>query len=327
MQPLDAIFLHGSRSRGFSLIELMVGISIGLFIVYFILQGFTSASIASRNNSSSSEAMTNARYAMEFLKREIRHASSPRLLSSEGVVRNDTDPAFPLKDFGCGAGIVLLDQPIRGFTSKPYSCLSNGTSTYSVGDVLVLSRPSLQAAATDRSTSTYVANAPYVRLSYKLANPFVATASGPPTGFPDNPPWYDHALVNDIYFINSFTVSASEIPLVPSLCRLTLTTINGVTSLQREVIASNIENFIFQIGVQSTSDGSIQYKRDTTGVVWGSYIPVSVRFWLLARESEPEPGVPDSALSYTLGPVSYTPSSVTRYRRTVYSTTVALRSN
>jgi type IV pilus assembly protein PilW len=60
--------------RGFSLIEIMIGLLIGMVSVVIVLQVFSRSDVAKRITNSSNDAQINAMLALNLLEREIRHA-------------------------------------------------------------------------------------------------------------------------------------------------------------------------------------------------------------------------------------------------------------
>ncbi len=76
IRPSHPMRLH---NRGFTLVELMVAMALGLFVITVVIQGFAASSAASNTNSVVAESSTNGRHALEVLKREVRHAALHRL--------------------------------------------------------------------------------------------------------------------------------------------------------------------------------------------------------------------------------------------------------
>src|SRR4029078_6760296 len=62
------------RSGGFSLVELMVAVAIGLLIVAAMMTAFLSDSTTTRANVRFSEVQNNGRYAIDLLRRELQHS-------------------------------------------------------------------------------------------------------------------------------------------------------------------------------------------------------------------------------------------------------------
>jgi type IV pilus assembly protein PilW len=301
--------------KGFTLIELMVAIALGLVVIAAVMQGFAASTSTSGTNASVAEAGTNGRHALEVLKRETRHASLHRLVWDKSQM--NTDAALAIKNYGCGAGMV--DQLFIGITgfndTNPFSENCLGTTAkiqYARGDVMLLRRTELQPS------SAFDENAPYVRVSYGAAASFLG--AGTATAAPDYPePRFDYRLTSDVYFVNAFTNSSNESPMVPALYRLGLSS-GANPSMTATLVASNVEHFQIQFGVVDAS-GNMQYVNPSATLDWAGVR--TARLWLLVRESKPEPGLVSG--SYVLGNVTYTPND--KYRRTVQTTTIALRNN
>lgn len=293
-----------------SLIEVMIGLTLGLVLVAIVLRGFAITSGNAAVNSLVSEYQTNGRYALEVLKREVRHAGrSPLVWEATQLDINATAAAT---DFGCGAGVAtaVLDGVLASNDANPYgaTCLASGSDRqYARGDVLTLRRLGLDPV------TTYLANAPYARVSYGSGHVFLGGET--PTPLP--PPSFDYPLVNDVYFVNSFTTSASENPKVPALFRLRLGNGSNPTPVP-ELVASNVEHMQWQFAIADGS-GNLRFVNPSAVTDWSDV--VSARVWLLVRASEPEAG--HVSASYTLADVTYEPND--SFRRTVLSSTIYLR--
>jgi type IV pilus assembly protein PilW len=309
---------HQALARGFTLVELMVAIALGLAVLTVVAQGFASVASATRTNSAVAEAQTNGRHALEVLKREIRHAALHPLVWSKDQVSN-VDATLQAKNYGCGLNFVtLLTEGVTGANdSNPYatSCLADASDrTYARGDVLVLRRTALEPT----TTTNFDFGAPYVSTSYGQASLFIG--AGTATVAPALPePNLRYRLLSDVYYINSFTTSADEVPLVPALYRLRLSE-GANPQMTPELVASNVELIQVQYAVPNDA-GDLRYVNANTVTDWS--IVKTARIWLLVRESLPEPGL--SSGSYSVGDVTYTPND--HFRRTVLSTTVAVRNN
>jgi type IV pilus assembly protein PilW len=297
------------------LVELLVAMALGLFVVAVVIQGFAATTSANNTNSAVAESHTNGRHALEVLKREVRHAALHRLVwESSQFVNNDATLAA--KDYGCGTGFVTqLEQGVVGFNdSNPYdgSCLKDASDRdYARGDVVVLRRTALQAA------TAFDNGAPYVRASYGVANLFVGGTATEAPLLPE--PRFDYRLVSDVYFVNAFTTSADENPKVPALYRLTLSA-GANPTMTPELVASNVEHLQMQFAVADSS-GNVRYLNANNVTDWTAVR--TARIWLLVRDSNPEAGMVSG--KYEMGDVTYEPKD--RYRRAVYSTTIAIRNN
>ncbi len=296
--------------RGLSLIELMIGIALGLVLIAFMIRGFAASSSVSAVNSLVTEYQTNGRYALETLSREIRHAAMSPLLWEASQI--EVSPGAAAKNFGCGAGMTT--QIRQGLTaaddSNPFSstCLAAGSDRkYARGDVLTLRRLGLSPV------TVFNANAPYGRTSYGAGKVFLGGEA--PASLPA--PSFDYPAVSDVYFINEFTRAADESPKVPALYRLTLSA-GANPVLVPELVASNVEQMQFQFGI---GDGSGNVRYVGPGAVTDWSLVVTARVWLLLRASTPEGEFASS--SYSMGDFTYTPED--RFRRVVLSSTIQVR--
>src|SRR5437667_7909465 len=91
-----------SRGSGFSLVEMMVALALGLIMLAAMLDGFNSNSATGTTNTRFAEVQTNGRYATDFLRREIQHAGF--LGINNGLVQKDGTTGTT--DYGCGAGFA-----------------------------------------------------------------------------------------------------------------------------------------------------------------------------------------------------------------------------
>lgn len=298
------------QQLGLSIIELMVGIAIGLALVALMLQGFASSQATTNTSGLVSEYQTNGRYALEQLRREIRHAALSPLLWEAGQLQVSTAAAG--RNFGCGTGMYTgLMQGVQASNStNPYaaSCLATGTDrSWLQGDVLVLRRLALTPA------TTFTSGVPYARVSYGIGQIFLGQETPPDLAQPR----FDHALITDVYFINSFTNAPDETPRVPALYRLTLGPGANPTFVP-ELVASNVEHMKVEFAV-TDSAGNVRYRSPDQVTDWTTVN--AVRLWLLVRASEPESGFASG--SFAVGTLNYAPQD--NFRRVLLSSTINLR--
>jgi type IV pilus assembly protein PilW len=305
---------HHRGQRGLTLIELMVAIGLGLVVITLVLRSYATVSLNAGVNSAVSEYQTNGRYALEALKREVRHAALRPMVWDKDKQLYFT-PAALAKNYGCGPGTAtnLFAGLEASNDSNPFatSCLQAASDRkYARGDVLMVRRTDLEPAV------ARVAGATYLRVAYGKGQVFLGTEA--PPEYPQ--PAFDYRLVNEVFFINEFTRSADEQPKVPALYRLTLT-LGANPVFTPLLVASNVEHFQVQFGKLTVSSGDMQYvnANSLSGADWESV--TTARIWLLIRASAPEVGMVSE--SYTLGDVTYTPQD--HYRRTVLTGTINLR--
>lgn len=280
------------RSRvggaGFSLVELMVALVIGLLISAAMLTAYSSGSAATGTTARFAEVQTNGRYAVDFLRREIQLAGFLPLNVGPVQKTGTTGTA----DYGCGAGFAArIEEPIFGVDDdRQLPCIA-ATDYRPFTDVLVLRRAGLTP-----STATAADNL-YVRTEFMRAAVYVGGGAAPVNL---QPPAEDYPLAVDVYYVSPYTSTIGD--GVPALKRMTLGRGPAMTS---RLIASGIENMQIQYGVQT---GSVVNFVDAQAVAdWPNV--VAVRLWVLARSADAEYGGFSNASSYDMG--NHTAASAT----------------
>jgi len=275
-----------ARVHGFSIIELMVALTIGLIIIAAMLQNLNVASGSNRTNARVAEFQGNGRFAADFLRREIQHAGFAGVSWTHLTQLGATSTT----DYGCGAGFAAnIAQPIWGANdSNPFSGSCIPAANYARGDILVLRRADLDAipAATTLAASTL-----YFRSEYLQGSVFV----GPTRPASLQTPVADYLLHTDVYYISKWTNSASESPQVPALYRMTL---GAGPTMTAQLIASDIENMQVQYGVNTAAGTRFYNAADVPATLWTSV--VAVRLWLLARSTDADAGITSTA-TYAMG--------------------------
>jgi type IV pilus assembly protein PilW len=311
---------------GFTLIEMMVAITIGLAIIAGLLTVLASNSSSSKTNERTSELLTNGRYALNSLKHEFRQAgyrgytwAEPNALSTSiGTLTGEC------LETGATAGSFVpnIRQGLWGANnSNPFSGNCIPAATYASDasgkgdDVLVIRR------LADEPATTLLANTFYFHSSYGVGEVFRGTTAPAFTGSPT--PLADFSLQVYVYYISPYTTSATESPKVPALYRVALRSDGSMT---RELVASGIEHFQVQYGRLSTVPDTRYY--DTVAGTSSNTSPSdwdevnSVRIWLLARNAAAEPGYVNTS-SYAMGDQVFTVND--SFRRQLFTTVVQLR--
>lgn len=295
-------------ARGFSLIELMVAVTIGLLIVAAMLANLQVSSASNRTNARVAEFQTNGRYAVDFLRRELQHAG----YAGVSWVNLTDLGTTGTTDYGCGAGFAAnIAQPIFGSNdSNPYSGSCIPSDNYARGDILVLRRAGLDVipAATALSANTLYFRSEYVRGSVFL---------GPTRPASLQTPVEDHVVETDVYYISPWTNSSTENPKIPALYRMTL---GAGPAMTAQLIASGIENMQIQYGVTTSAGTRFYNASDVPASEWTSV--TAVRIWLLARSTTAEPGFTNTS-TYVIGDQSITVNDA--FQRQVFPLVVQLR--
>lgn len=334
--------LSRTQNHGFSLVELMVGLAIGLVLVAGLSLLFANTSRSGNELEKSVRQIENGRYAVELLHDDIA------LAGFYGEVPTDF-LGYTVPDV-CATALVNLGWdkttpsdpkvpvPIIGLTATeldalPTSCLTNhkagtvGFAIHRLGADLVA--PAAMAAST-----------PYVQTSRcvtdPVADPFVVSSSAAAFTLKDlqcsgtNPV---RSYVSRIYYIASCNECGTD--QTPTL---KVAELRG-TQMVTLPLAEGIENMVLEYGFDTTdpadltatadaSKGSPDIFRTTLSGVpstrdndWSNV--VAVRLHLLSITTEKSSDFSDSGKTYVLGPVSVAGDG-SGFKRRVYTTTVRL---
>lgn len=259
-----------TRIRGFSLVELMVALAIGLFLIAGVFKAYVNGRASQDVVDEQVDMVANARFALETISADIRQAGVfGRVTDTFRVDTTTTMPAVPTE---CAAGwTVNVSQPIMAFNeTDPYAapCVSN----YFQGDFLELRgtmRDPVAPLANDRIyINSDVNNAQFF---YGTATPNISTAARN----------YDYYV--SAYYIARDSDSAGD--NIPSLHRITLQPGGLVVD---QLLLAGVENFQVQIGLANddNDDGvtdRISYVDPQNVVDWSA--AKSVQVWLIVRSA------------------------------------------
>ena len=318
--------------RGMTLIELMVALAIGSFLIAGAVTVYVQSRTTYRTNENVARMQENARFAMETMAPDIRMAGHWGLVNKGVLVSggqnlvvqcdgNDVadwalDVELPLETLG-----NEYDLPCAAFDGQPRN----------ESDVLVIRRAT-GGGRDSRSGTIQVQSTLSGAVLFGDGNePITAVAPG------DAPPTTRDVLVHAYYIAeNSSSLGAG----VPSLRRHTLvrTPAANVGRLDDQEIIPGIEDMQIQLGVDTNGDGAIERYVDAGSDIVnpdaGGFLPgarvLAVRVWLLVRGDYPETGFEDTRVyprpDGTLGP--FQPQGENRaYRRVAVSRTILVRNS
>ena len=301
--------------KGWTLVELMVGVTIGLLLLAGITQIYTAAKHSYDVQSSLAEMQDVGRYAIDVLTHDIHMAGYWDLMditnaSLVGDVAPSPDSCLSSADLNWGKMIRnrLFGLNHNDINLPNYSCIGTDRAR---GDIL---------------TVRYADPAPLTGpgLSIRTA-PIQGEIGG--TGTIAGTIFTDHAVVAHSYYVSNAASpvacgSGSFTP--PTLARKVLTNAGAPI---KESLVNGVEQLQFRYGVDLTPaanpDGYIVRYVDANSVPvgnWGSVM--SVQIWVLVRATCPEAGYTNN-ISYSMGDVSYTKND--GFRRALFKTTVSLR--
>jgi type IV pilus assembly protein PilW len=303
------------RASGFSLIELMVALVIGVVLIAGAVQVYVDSHAAYEVNETTARLQENARYAMSVLEPDVRMAGYWGLISvPDGIVGKalPTDAQLALgapAASTCGVNFPLvLGLPVQG-TNDGY------TATCATGDGRITNSAAMPNADTltlrRASTNTVPATSasgPLRICSTRTSGLLVTDITG--TFCQDVNAQINNLIVN-MYYVDQSSSQAG----VPSLRRKALNgaaactaPVSAAPCFQDDEIVSGVEDMQVQYGVDLTggagpTSGAASEYLDAgatlTNLLTNAAAPaqiVAVRVWLLVRSDTPEGGFTDDRI-------------------------------
>lgn len=301
------------RSQGFSLIELMVSMTLGLIILLAISELFVSNSQTRSEIERTSRQIENGRYAMQLLTDELSNAG----FFGETGAQAFPDPLPPAcvtseLDITAAMGVPVFGQNNLASASAP-GCLSN----YKTGnDYLAIRRASSCGAGT-ANCDGFSDGAYHVQVSAcQTDSPGVITLGTTEAEMAattrtcvDEAPIY--RLLSRIYYTNNDD----------TLMRAELGDPAGISPYTVTSLVDGIEHLHFEYGIDSDGDGvPNSYSSAPAAAAWEDV--VAVRVWVLARNLEETLNYTDDK-TYRLGDVEVV-NPDDGFKRQVYSSTVRI---
>ena len=299
-----------SRQHGLSLIELMIALMLGLFLLFALVEILINGkqSFSSANNLS--RLQENGRIATDLIVSDMKRAGYVGGNSNVPNISGTTPPVLPA--VSCPAGNDtwgrMIEQPVFGMndTSAGYACVP--VAEYLRGDILVV-----RHAAPWVETGALVAGRLYLRSSLFSGRTFIGSAEAQAQNDVPETPNSVRELQAHSYFVGPSGRTCNG-AVVPSLFRVSLSA-TGQPVINE--LLPGIENFQVQYGVNN------QYV-NADDIALANWPDVdTVRIWLLVRTECPDSGHVDNT-TYTMGDFpDYAPND--NYRRQLYSSVIMIR--
>ncbi len=292
-----------NSSQGFSLVELMVAMVVGLIIV----SGAFSLHSTSRKTQIKSEEqmdlVADARFAIEMIAYDLRHAGMWGGTNKSGLVECRTSDAacagsgdaLPSAGNDCEGGdwYHKLNVPVFATdNANPYvgTCIGSGEGYVVGSDVLEV------RYAESNPPVALLSNQVYVRSNFLNGKVFVGTTQPTLQGFEDSPLTANHELKAHAYYVSNFTDVIGD--GIPSLRRVALV---NAPALENHVLISGVVDLQVQFGVDTTGNAIVnQYQHPTAITAANNWENVyAAKIWLLMRTDEQQTGV-DTVKTFTI---------------------------
>jgi type IV pilus assembly protein PilW len=323
--------IHGSSYglRGFTLVELMIALAIGMLMSFGLFRVFANSSETYQALSQTAQQIENGRYAIQTISDDLRlagyygeYAFAP---PAAGAALPDPCTLVPAT---MRAAIGFYVQAYNNIAAAP-ACLTAANVVLGT-DVLVVRRVNTAPAGSLNASEVYMqANSDPT----DPANPILALGSGAFTLLKK-----DGVTAAEIrkYHVHIYFVSPCNVPAIctggaaddggrpiPTLKRMTIAVVGGALTQSIESIAEGIETVQIDYGVDTDGDGMPDgnfLAAPATVPAWSDVM--SAQIHVLARTPEQTIGLADTK-TYTLGTApDLTPGG--RFRRHVFTSHVRL---
>jgi type IV pilus assembly protein PilW len=302
--------MNRTRNQGgFSLVELMIGIALGLIVMAALTSFFVKSSQNRREIDRAGRQIENGRYAVSTLRDELHLTGFFAELSTAGVSWQMPDPCTATGAMGFQVTPLQVPVPIFGYADGATmpTCV---TDRMAGTDVLVIHRLNTEMTPIGSASAN---NTPYLQISRcatdSTSTPWVFAAGSSPGSFTVRNT--NCSAANDVYRYRTEifyvrTWSAASGDGIPTLVKVDLDwNRNTSTGLNVLPLVEGIENLRIEYGVDNDGDGAPdEYRRcDTTvtpctALQWANV--TAARVYVLARNLETTQGYTDTK-TYDMG--------------------------
>ena len=308
-----------AKQQGFSLIELMVALGLGLMQSASVVIVFIQNNRSATQDEEIARAMENGRYVVRTISREIAMSGFWGKFLDISSATEDGSVSIGVD---CGDGVnpwamdliamQFLNNVTSATTAAAFDCLPSGNIVAGT-DILAVKR----VADSNTVDADLSANQMYMRTNGVAGIFFLGGASGtPPAMIGTVTNW---AYLPRLYFLRDYSFTAGD--GIPSLCRGFLET-SSPPAMTTECLVEGVENLQIEYGVDNDDDSIADYytAAPTAAELFDS---VAARIYVLVRSLNQIPNYTNDK-AYNLGGVSIAAANDGFFRR-VFSTTVILR--
>ena len=282
------------QQAGVTLIELMVALSIGSFLMIGAVQVYNQSRHAFVINESIARVQETAQFAMDTIEADVRMASNwgRHSRGSSVVGRSVTGDANPLTlavPGGCGAAWALdVSRPVQGDNNN-FALACGPVGGAQVNSDTVTTRRATVAASALQPGRLQVQT---TRIQGELFDDGTVPSAFDPVASET------HNLLINTYYV---AANSTLIPGVPTLRRKMLGFAGGAATVVDQEVAPGVENMQLQFGVDVDQDNTVdRYVNpgdDILNPLAAGFIPgarvLTARIWLVVRGISPELGIQD----------------------------------
>jgi len=318
------------KARGFTIIELMIALVLGLLLSGAILTVYTENRRSFNNDENMMRMQDDARQAVRELVNDLSMAGfwsdlyMPNLVVPDGslAVATDCGPAGVVNWIYQAVtpgttntqSITAVDNATAAQANASFSCIAGGEFVPGT-DVVAIKR----VFGSRLTAAEVVANSVYLRTNGSLGLLYL-DPEDVPSAVTVPVPFSEYEYHPSIYYIRNFAVTAGD--GIPTLCRKILDYSGGVPTMADECLAQGIEDLQVEFGIDTDDNGTANvYVDDPT--VAQLQLAVTARVYVLARTADPDFRYTNQK-TYQIGNAAAVTPADNFYRR-VYSVTVGLR--
>ena len=336
LRPSATIARQCRRLTGVTLIELMVALTIGSFLLIGAVTVLMQSKTAFRVLESVSRLQENARFALDALEPDIRMASYFGLTSRSDKIQGRATPQAPIppglhvgNDCGTNWTINVAEQVSGTNNAYRWTCPAFGRAAQPAADSFVVRRVSANPVAPPLEGGTLYVQSARFQNSQLFVGPSVPAGYLPTTS-------QTHRFTVNGYYVSAHSSLDTPGNSVPSLRVKTLVGgARGPRIVDQEVLPG-VEDFQVQFGIDTdvvgaAARGSINRYVNPGDPILDSFRAafnpdatiLAVRIWVRLRAERPENGFTDT-MSYTYAD-QIVPAPNDHFRRIVISKTIYLR--
>ena len=305
--------------RGVGLIELMVAIAIGVFLLSGAVTVFMMGRSTSRTGDAISRMQETLRYAMDTIEPDIRMANFWGMTNRGDLITGVAGPAAgqtavdSVVSSNCGNNWTANLTQYIDATNDAYALGCAGTNTLAGPDVLIIRRTSANQTAPVAGK---------VQVQTTRIGGQIFSNGVVPAGYAAAPLSETHDLYVNAYYIGE---------VIPSpignrqwaLYRQTLQAGGAGGTIANQQIVAGITDLQVQFGLDTNGDNNADVYVDPGAAELAIGRIVSVKLWLLGEADDPEQGYVNNTV-YTLGSHVDGPYNDSR-RRMLISKTISVR--
>jgi type IV pilus assembly protein PilW len=318
--------------NGFTLLEVMVSLALGIVVIGMVLQLFINTKQNHAQNERITTALENGRFALRTISNDLKTVGfiggmwDTSLLNQDGTLGLATDCGQAAEvdwayDLSTYNAIQFLYNVDGGTASGQFQCI-NGADFETNTDVLAVKR-----TYTEKDTGALSDGVVYLRSDYNSGCLWFKTSTNtaPAGGNCPTTDFEDWRYMSNVYYIRSYTDTPGD--GIPSLCKKFLTATTGglpQPTMGEVCLAEGIEHFHVQFGLDTDTpkDGvANQYVSNPTANELSTQA-VAAKVYVLARATREDPAFTNNK-TYTLGDRVINVND--NFYRRVYSTTVVMR--